>query len=259
MPPGSAVGDARRSVRVFERDPDLVSGLGQHDAEEARIRGVAAIARLDKGPWDPPTREADQPPGHLGLLVLDGLLSRNTTIDATPSPELLGAGDLLRPWQDNSEFASLQWKTHWEVLEPATVAVLDARFARAISPWPPVFGALLGRTADRQHWTSLQAAISQLRRVDARVLILLWHLGDRWGRAHPDGVHLSLPLTHALLGRLVGAQRPSVTLAVSQLAEARRVRREPGGDWVLLRPVPELAELLARPGGRRRDHGSADA
>jgi len=39
------------------------------------------------------------------------------------------------------------------------------------------------------------------------VLLALWLLADRWGRATPDGTVLSLALTHELLGQLTGARR----------------------------------------------------
>lgn len=244
------------AVRVFDQDPDLLRGLDRDEAEEARMLGVAAVARLEKGEWHPPARVGDEVAGHLGLLVIEGQLSRNTIVAAAPSAELLGVGDLLRPWQDESEVASLPWGSDWEVLQPATFAILDARFARAISPWPSIFAALMERMTERQRWLALQLAIGHLRRVDARLLILLWHLGDRWGTAHADGVHLPIRLTHAHLARLVGAQRPSVTLALTQLTEAGRLRRGTGGTWVLLRPAPDLESLLRRPGGRHRDAGA---
>lgn len=257
---GAAIdyGGARRTVRVFDHDPDLLQGLEPDEAAEARARGVAAVARLEQGAWDPPAREGEQVAGHLGLLVIEGYLARDTTVALAPTPELLGAGDLLRPWQDGSELASLPWESSWEVLQPSTLAVLDARFARAISSWPSIFAALMERMVERQRWLALQVAIGHLRRVDARVLVLLWHLGDRWGRVHADGVHLPLRLTHAFLARMVGAQRPSVTLALAQLADAGHLRRDGGGTWVLRRPAPDIESLSAQPGGRHRGAGGGD-
>lgn len=54
---------------------------------------------------------------------------------------------------------------------------------------------------------------------------MLWHLADRWGRVTPDGVIVPLKLTHEALGRLVGAQRPTVTLALGELVASGRVTR----------------------------------
>lgn len=246
-------GRSRSVVRVFERDPDLLRGLSDADAREATVRGVARTAHLPKGKWRPRARAPEEIAGQLGLLVLDGMLARNTILDAVPCSELLGPGDLLRPWQHEGALATLPYEADWDVLQPATLALLDGRFAQTICSWPPVFAALLERMMERQRWISLQVTVAQLRRVDARVLIILWHLGDRWGKARADGVHLPMRLTHAFLARLIGAQRPSVTLALSQLTEQGRVRRDSDGSWVLCRPAPTLPALLRQPGGRRSD------
>ena len=76
-------------------------------------------------------------------------------------------------------------------------------------------------------------ATSHLTRVDARLELLFWGLADRWGRVGPDGVVLELPLTHQVLGRLVGAQRPSVTTALSDLARRGVIERREDGAWIL--------------------------
>jgi CRP-like cAMP-binding protein len=51
----------------------------------------------------------------------------------------------------------------------------------------------------------------------------------------PDGVRLELPLTHAVLGKLVGAHRPSVTTALGSLVDRGLVVRAEDG-WVLREP-----------------------
>jgi hypothetical protein len=61
----------------------------------------------------------------------------------------------------------------------------------------------------------------------------MWEWADRFGRVCPDGIVFSLPVTHELLGRLVAARRPTVSLALAGLAEAGSLRRREHGDWVL--------------------------
>ena len=58
-------------------------------------------------------------------------------------------------------------------------------------------------------------AISQLVRVDRRLLALFWHLAERWGRVTGDGVLVPLTLSHRMLSQLVGARRPTVSTALS--------------------------------------------
>jgi CRP/FNR family cyclic AMP-dependent transcriptional regulator len=73
--------------------------------------------------------------------------------------------------------------------------------------------------------------------------MLFWHLAGRWGQVRSDGVAVSLPLTHAVLGRLIAARRPSVTKALAQLARQDLVTLIDAG-WLLSGSPPgELAEL----------------
>jgi CRP-like cAMP-binding protein len=132
------------------------------------------------------------------------------------------------------------------VLEPARIAVLDGRFARVACRYPGLVAQLLGRTLRRSRWLAILLTISSMPRVDARVQALFWHLADRWGHVTLDGVVVPVRLTHEMIGRLVGAHRPSVTTALSELTRTDRVRRLPHG-WLLLgdppaaRPAPDAA------------------
>jgi CRP/FNR family transcriptional regulator, cyclic AMP receptor protein len=57
-----------------------------------------------------------------------------------------------------------------------------------------------------------------------------------------DGVVIGLRLTHEVLGCLVGARRPTVTLALKDLGAAGHVRRRDDGRLVL---TPASREYLA--------------
>lgn len=63
--------------------------------------------------------------------------------------------------------------------------------------------------------------------------MLFWHLADRFGQMRGEWVEIPVPLTHGTLSELVGARRPSVTTALSQLQENRILLRTDGG-WRLL-------------------------
>ena len=76
---------------------------------------------------------------------------------------------------------------------------------------------------------SFRLAVLELKHVHLRVLLLLWHLSDRWGRVRRDGVHLELPLTHELIARMVGAHRTSVTVALRKLTGDGRLKRTASG------------------------------
>jgi CRP-like cAMP-binding protein len=53
-----------------------------------------------------------------------------------------------------------------------------------------------------------------------RLVLVLWHFARRWGRVEHGGIHLCLPLTHRLLGQIIGAERPSVSHAMARLSRA---------------------------------------
>jgi hypothetical protein len=61
--------------------------------------------------------------------------------------DLMGAGDLLRPWPPVDEYAELFTASRWKVLESAELAVLDIRFLREAAPWPELLIALGERLA----------------------------------------------------------------------------------------------------------------
>ena len=77
--------------------------------------------------------------------------------------------------------------------------------------------------------------------------LLLWHLASRWGRVEPGGIRLPLPLTHQLLGRLIGAERPSVSHALARLSRAGAVTGH-GDEWHLHGKIEELLGLLDHSG-----------
>src|SRR3954466_10242999 len=244
-------------IRLLEAQPDLADGLSPEDEALARRHVVALIDNVDPGPWEPGARyPAD--PAFFGLLVIDGMISRDVELGGRRCSELLGPGDLLRPWgYDEGDAASVPSESAWSVLEPSRVAVLDGRFARVACRYPELVAGLIGRTLRRSRWLAILLTISSMPRVDARVLALFWHLADRWGRVTLDGVVVPVRLTHDMVGRLVGAHRPSVTTALSELSRANRIRRLPHG-WLLLgdppaAPVPELSR------GRRAALRAVDA
>jgi CRP/FNR family transcriptional regulator, cyclic AMP receptor protein len=224
-------------IRLLEAQPDLTEGLEGDELADARRHVVARLDNVDAGPWDP-AAQYELDPAFFGLLVIDGMIARDVELGGRRCSELLGPGDLLRPWEyDDRDFASVPSESALHVLEPARVAVLDGRFARVACRYPALVTKLIGRTLRRSRWLAILLTISSMPRVDARVQALLWHLADRWGRVTVDGVVVPVRLTHEMIGRLVGAHRPSVTTALSELSRTNRLRRLPHG-WLLLGDPP---------------------
>jgi CRP/FNR family transcriptional regulator, cyclic AMP receptor protein len=228
-------------IRLLEAQPDLADGLSPEDEAQARRHVVALLESYEPGPWEPGNGYGEDP-AFLGLLVIDGMMARDVELGGRRCSELLGPGDLLRPWDyDEGELTSIPSESAWTVLEPTRVAVLDARFAKVACRWPELVARLIGRTLRRSRWLAILLTISSMPRVDARVQVLLWHLADRWGHVTLDGVVVPVRLTHDMIGRLVGAHRPSVTTALSELSRSGRIRRLPHG-WLLLGDPPAALE-----------------
>jgi CRP/FNR family transcriptional regulator, cyclic AMP receptor protein len=225
---------------VLLEDPDLAEAIPAPQRAEAIERCVAASARIASGPWC--STVADGLSGGIGLLVLEGLLLRRVGIDGRFGAELLGVGDLLRPWQGRDEQPLLTLTTGWRVLRPVRVAVLDEQAAVRFAAFPELTGLLVGRALERARNLTINMAIVHQARVNTRLRMLFWHLADRWGRVRADGVLLPLALTHTVLADLVAARRPTVTTTLTELAREELVIPVDGG-WLLLAEPP--GELLA--------------
>jgi hypothetical protein len=230
--------NAPSTVRLLEVDPDLGALLADARRAEAERALVVRTHRLGIGPWDV-SRLANASADHIGLLIVDGVIARETIVADHVSAELLGPGDLIRPWQPASKSELLPVDVVWSVLSPATLAVLDRRFAAECSNYPEITASLFERLSERSLRLATTQAISQLTRVDRRLKALFWHLAERWGRVSGDGVVVPLALTHRILGQLVGARRPTVSTALSELATTEELVRRDDGSWLLRGDPPD--------------------
>jgi CRP/FNR family transcriptional regulator, cyclic AMP receptor protein len=206
-----------RYCYLLDADSDLA------DAFDIRTRLVArqmATARLVEAPvgsgWND-DRFAIGARG-LGVLVLDGLFAVDVHVGGRTASELLGPGDLVQPPRSDLD-QLLDREVMRHALVASRVAVLDGEFLDRVRPWPQIVLTLLRRAEKRAIDLNLQRAVSSHPSLELRLALLLWHLGERWGRVEPGGIRLDLPLTHALLGRLVAAERPSVSRSLGRLAE----------------------------------------
>jgi len=225
-------------AHVLEQDPELGERL---NIEEFGLASQAAIARVEtiaSGQWDEPDEPGRYRDG-FGLLVLEGVLARRVRLERFECTELLGQGDLLRPWTfDAAALSSIPSRVTWNVLEPVRMAVLDRRYATATARWPELTAALMDRIIQRARYLAFQLAVGHLVRVDSRLLVILWHYADRWGRMTKDGAVLTMPLTHGVLAGIIGARRPSVTTALGRLEQEGRLERRADGSWLMLGQPP---------------------
>ena len=218
-----------QSVAVLESDPDLAEHLTADERDEARQFLYADTLTIEPGRWRPEEMWTRATAPSVGLLVCDGLITREVVVAGRHSSELLGPSDLLRPWDQDGDIGLMPVEVHWQILDQADFAVLDRAFLVAAARWPALVESLLARTLRRARWLAFQVGMKQITRVEGRVLVLFWALSERWGVVSPRGVHVKLRLTHETIGRLVGARRPSVTTALGALREAGLLERERDG------------------------------
>lgn len=213
--------------RLLVEDPEFGARIPAELQDQAISEVVAGVVRLRRGEWNGTIPDSD---GGVGALVLDGLLLRRVGIDARFGAELLGEGDLIKPWAPEGVVAG---EARWRVLRPVRLALLDAAATRRLSRYPELVEELVNRALARTRGLASNMAIAQQPGVDVRLQHLLWLLADRWGKVTPDGIRLPLNLTHAVLGEMVGARRPTVTTALSELARRDRVIPLEDGGWEL--------------------------
>jgi CRP/FNR family transcriptional regulator, cyclic AMP receptor protein len=173
-----------------------------------------------------------------GATVLEGIVMSAQRIGEQTGIQLLGPGDLLLPggelWPG--------WLSDVELRPPESLrlALFGDELLAAVYRWPRLIQGLCSCASDQLGRLNAQLVICQLPRVDERVLAMLWLLAESWGQVTAAGVRLPLTLTHEALGALVGARRPTVTLALRKLIRQGSILHQDTG-WLLLDPPPEPA------------------
>ena len=236
--------DTRRAP-LLELDPDLGRLLPPDRLDEATRALVVSVQELYDGGREL-TALARSSPSHLGLLVVDGVVAREIVLGDMVSTELLGAGDVIRPWTLEEPAGLLESTVLWSALSDVSLALLGRRFAVELCGYPEVYTALIDRLSQRSARLATTQAISQMTKVDRRLVALFWHLAERWGRMTVEGVHVPLRISHRLLGQLVGARRPTISSAVGQLAASGELVRRPDSTW-LLTGDPAALRAAGRP------------
>lgn len=229
-----------RTVRVLEADEELGATLTKAERARAHDQAVGALYRIEKGVWTPPANRL------LAILVLDGPILLERSVAGASAGELLGDGDIVLSANGDSA-GFLKIDTAWLALAQCHVICLGERFAGAVREWPQLGLAVMRRAEARSQRLATMNAICRFVRVETRVLLALWWLSERWGRVTPDGVLLRVSLTHHMLAELVGARRPTVTTAISQLQRTGQLARRDDG-WLLPgTPPTEDTALIAGP------------
>jgi CRP/FNR family transcriptional regulator, cyclic AMP receptor protein len=216
-------------VRVLDVDPRLGSRLGAEQLSAARNYAVLPAIHLNEGSWDiQQIRNARGVRGHVhGFLLASGTLTIDLSFASRRATRLVAVGELvvLDGW--DSDTLPVNWG--WSVLAPSTIAVLDDRIEEIACRWPSLMTDIAIRGAAQTGRALLHQAISQLPRVEDRLLALMWSLADSRGIVRKDGVYLPLTLTHEAMAQMIGARRPTVSLGLTALTEQGALSVEQDG------------------------------
>jgi CRP-like cAMP-binding protein len=236
--PGESPAASTR-LRLLDLDPDLLQFLTSEDRAKLESVTLRVIALPEGRPID--VTDLLERSGAFAAVVQTGMVLRDLQLGAQRGLRLLGPGEViaLREAPTSPMLAISSYRATGETM----VVLLGNAFLFAARQAPGLMVGLHTRLSEQLDRLATQLVICQLPRVEERVLAMLWLLAESWGRVTPSGTTLQLSLTHELLGAMVGARRPTVTLALGELAERGALVHQDRGWLLLERPAAESPAL----------------
>lgn len=226
---------ARRSVRLGDAMPELLEAVPAEDRPLAER--VLVAEQLEATNDDFAEALETVAPQAFDFLVVGGLVLKETTLEARSALELLTRGDVLAPPLTRMRQVESRAVSRYVAHGKASVAVLDGRFRQAARRWPELSDVLHDQLGRQTHRASMHMAMLHLPRVDERIVALFTDLSERCGYVTADGIVVDVPLTHDVIGRLVGSRRPTVSLALHALQQSDVLSRAEDGAWRLRVPA----------------------
>jgi CRP/FNR family transcriptional regulator, cyclic AMP receptor protein len=235
-----ATGGPDRRIPLIDAAPELASFLTEEECSLIEQIAVPVVQAEDSLQLE----DLLERHSAFAAIVVDGLVVHQLGIGSEPSLRILGPGDLLAV--ANGQSVTLLGLSRYRAQSSTRLALLGNEVLIAARHAPQTLVGLQAAAAGQLERLSAQLVICQLPRVADRVLAMMWLLADSFGRVTPVGTRLPLSLTHETLGALVGARRPTVTLALGELGKRGALVHQDGG-WLLLQPAPIGCDEEARP------------
>jgi hypothetical protein len=229
------------AIRLFELEPDLIRFLSAEERAEA-VEVELPVRALPTGVID--VRQLLVRTGAFGGVLLDGMLLQSVRLGEHAGLRLLGPGDMLSV--NEAPRSALVLDTVCRATTPTRLAMFGRDLLLTARRWPLLVAGLHARGEEQTERLLTQLMICQLPRVDDRLLSLMWLLAESWGHVTSSGTTMGVSLTHEALGGLIGARRPTVTLAIGELTDSGAIMRQDGGWLLLRRPEPSIREHLLR-------------
>jgi CRP/FNR family transcriptional regulator, cyclic AMP receptor protein len=178
-----------------------------------------------------------QIPGAFDFVIVEGVVLKETTLARRSALELLGRGDLLAPPLTPARQLESRAVSRYLAHGSTSLAAIEDNVRQAAQRWPGIADFLHDHLARQTHHASMHLAMLHLPRVEDRLIALFSDLAERFGRIAADGILIDLPLTHEIIGGLVASRRPTVSLALQQLAANDVIARLEGDRWKLDRSI----------------------
>ena len=216
------------------------------------LRANGRFLDLQPGRWQP-----DEVRSAGLIIVVSGVLLIEHGATPRVAGEVLGPGDACTI--DEPQAAGAEAALGLQVLEPARLYALREPLPRLLADWPNGGARLVDALLERHRRRSRYQAILARPKVEDRLLLVLWALAERFGSQAADGALLPLRLTHATLGCLTAARRPTVTTAMGVLQEARLVGpASDGALWISARAAELERAVRSRTLSAPSDLSGAD-
>lgn len=221
------------SVPLLDVEPGFGRFLDEDDRAAARAL-LVPVRSVAKGTTDIAAKLEQA--GAFASVVVDGMLMQQLQLGDRTAARLLGPGDIVTA-PAAPDPATLDG-SRLDAAAPTRLALLGNEVLAAGRRWPGLMAGLHTSSAQQVERLSAQMVICQMPRVDDRLMALLWLLANSWGRVTSSGTTLPLHLTHSTLGALIGARRPTVTLALGELTGRGAILSQDPG-WLLVESPPE--------------------
>jgi CRP/FNR family transcriptional regulator, cyclic AMP receptor protein len=222
-------GRTHATINLVTAWPELTAFLPSAELDLARrVLSAPVVVARDQDFLEVLGRRAQDA---FAFLIADGIVMKTTTLADRTALELLGPGDILAPPLSAARQVESRAVSRYLAHGQASVAMLDERFRQAARRWPGLSDCLHDNLGRQAHRASMHVAMLHLPRVEDRLVALFGDLAERFGRMTRDGIVIELPLTHELIGALVGSRRPTISLALQTLAATGVVTRLDADRW----------------------------
>lgn len=238
------IGESEGMVRLLDAEPSLARGIDLRALDDAREQLTVEVTRLAQGSWEEASKKPASPL-FLGYLILEGAFTREIVVSSRPSIELLGPGDLIRPWVVPDALEAMHVTDEWSLLSDGHVAIIGEDFHEQASDFPTILTALMDRVVGRARWLGFQVALSQLTRIDHRLILTFRYVSERWGVPAGRGVRIPIRLSHRSIAALIGARRPKVSSALTALADQGLIEQGSDGTWTFFAADIDPMAILA--------------